>query len=109
MSKQIRAMEDKMAIVVVSRWKGNHEQALPIGRQAAAIQKRHGATSFRFGLCYSGPDTGQLIVAATYPDWASYGRAQQGMAADAEWQRVLGEAMKIGELEDRSVIVTEEL
>ena len=29
-----------MAIVVVSRWKGNYAQALPIARQAAAILKR---------------------------------------------------------------------
>ena len=98
-----------MAIVVVTRWKGDYQQALPLGRQAAAIQKRHGAISFRFGPVYAGPDTGKLVVAATYPDWASYGRAQQGLAADAEWQQVLGEAMKIAELHDRSVIVAEEL
>jgi hypothetical protein len=98
-----------MAIVVVSRWKGDYQQALPIAREAAAIQKRHGATSFRCGPCYAGPDTGMLIVAAAYPDWATYGRAQQELAADAEWQRFLGEALKVGELRDRSVIVADEL
>jgi hypothetical protein len=98
-----------MAIVVVTRWKGDHQQALAIGREAAAIQKRHGATSFRLGPCYAGPDTGLLFVATTYPDWATYGRAQQALAADAEWQRVFSEATKIAELRDRSVIVAEDL
>jgi hypothetical protein len=98
-----------MAIVVVSRWKASYEQALPIARQGAAIIKRHGATSFRIGPCHSGPDAGQIYTAVAYPDWASYGRAQQALSADAEWQRLYGEALKIGELQDRSVIVAEEL
>jgi hypothetical protein len=71
---------------------------------------RHGATSFRFGRCYSGPDAGRLIVAITFPDWATYGRAQQALPANAEQQRHRGEVQKIGlELVDRSLIVAEEL
>jgi hypothetical protein len=98
-----------MAIVVVTRWKGDYQKALPIGREAAVIQKKHGATAFRMGPCYAGPDTGLIFVVAMYPDWAAYGRAQQALAADAEWQRLLGDAMKIAELRDRSVIVADEL
>ena len=99
-----------MPIVVVSRWKGNYVQALPIARQAAAILKGHGASSARIGPCHAGPDAGQIYTAVTYPDWASYGRAQQqSQAADSEFQRVLAEFTKILELQDRSLIVTEEL
>jgi hypothetical protein len=99
-----------MAIVVVSRWKGNYAQVLPIARQAAAILKRHGASSARIGPCHSGPDAGQIYTAVTYPDWASYGRAQQeSQAADSEFQRIYTEFAKILELQDRSVIVAEEL
>jgi hypothetical protein len=98
-----------MAIVVVTRWKGDFQEALPIGRQAAVIQKRHGATAFRMGPCYAGPDTGLIFVVATFPDWATYGRAQQALAADTEWQQLYGEANKIAELHDRSVIIAEEL
>jgi hypothetical protein len=98
-----------MAIVSVTRWKVSAEQAMPLARQGAPILKRHGATSVRVGPCHSGPDTGRFYVATTYPDWATYGRALQAMAADAEWQRVFAEALKIGELQDRSLIVAEEL
>jgi hypothetical protein len=98
-----------MAIVVVTRWKGDYQKALPLGREAAVIQKKHGATAFRMGPCYAGPDTGLIFVVATFPDWTAYGRAQQALAADAEWQRLLGEAMKIAELRDRSVILADDL
>jgi hypothetical protein len=98
-----------MTIVSVTRWKVSAEQAMPLARQGAPILKRHGATSVRVGPCYAGPDTGRFYVATTYPDWTAYGRALQAMAADAEWQRLLAEAMKTGELQDRSLIVAEEL
>ena len=99
-----------MAIVVVSRWKGNYAQALPIARQAAAILKRHGASSARIGPCHSGPAAGHIFTAVTYPDWTSYGAAQQqAQATDSEFQRVFAEFARIVELQDRSVIVADDL
>jgi hypothetical protein len=98
-----------MAIVTVTRWRGNIEQAAPIARQTAAVLKRHGAASFRFGPCYAGGDAGKIYVAITYPDWATFGRAQQALAADVEYQSLFSEALKIGEMLDRSIIVAEEL
>ena len=99
-----------MAIVVVSRWKGNYAQALPIARQAAAILKRHGASSARIGPCHSGPVAGHIFTAVTYPDWTSYGAAQQqAQATDSEFQRVFAEFARIVELQDRSVIVADDL
>jgi len=69
-----------------------------------------GASSARIGPCYSGPDTGQIATAVTYPDWASFGAAhQQSQAADSELQRVFTEFTKIVELKDRSIIVADEL
>jgi hypothetical protein len=98
-----------MAIVSVSRWKASAEKALPLARQVAPILKAHGAAAVRFGPCYAGPDAGCVYVAITFPDWASFGRAQQALSADAEWQRLYAEALKIGELQDRSLIVAEEV
>ena len=98
-----------MAIVSVSRWKVSLEQAAPLARQAGAILKRHGAAAVRFGPCYAGPDAGMLYVAITYADWAAFGRATQAMSADPEWQRLYGEALKIGQLVDRSLVVAEDV
>ena len=97
-----------MAVVVVSRWKGD-PQNMKIFREGAPNLKRHGAVSARVGQCWAGPYAGQIYWAITFPDWATFGRAQQALAADAQWQKLYGEALKIGELQDRSVIVAEEL
>jgi hypothetical protein len=98
-----------MAIVQVSRWKASAEQALPLARQIAPVLKGHGAVSVRFGPCHAGADAGKIYVAITFPDWATYGRAMQAMATDAQYQRIYAEASKIGELQDRSIIAAEEL
>lgn len=98
-----------MAIIALGRWKGNYAQVLPIAREAAAFLKRHGATSVLIGSHHTGPATGQIYIATTYPDWATYGGTQQARAADAEFQRVFAELTKIIELQELSFIVAEEL
>ena len=101
--------KDEMAITVVSRWKGKHEDALPLAREVAPLVKKHGATAYRLGQCYSGPDTGQLFTVVMYPDWATYGRAMHALSEDASYRRILADASKIAELQDRSVIVFQDL
>jgi hypothetical protein len=98
-----------MPIVAVSRWKGSADQALPIAREVAPILKKHGAISVRCGPCFAGPDAGQVYVAITFADWASFGRAQQALAIDAQMLKLYSDASKVAELQDRSIIVTEEL
>ena len=108
-----------MAIVVVSRWKGNYEQALPILREASAIMKDAGATSVVAGVCRAAPETSLslsldeimalppdlIYTAVTYPDWATYGRLRE----NASFRRVYAEFVKVAEVRDRSFIVGEEL
>ena len=98
-----------MTITVVSRWKGKQEDGLQIGREIAPILKNHGATSVRFGYCYSGECTGQLFGVAIYPDGATYGRAMQALAEDGQYRQILAKALEIAELQDRSVMITQDL
>jgi hypothetical protein len=98
-----------MAIVSVSRWKASAEQAQPLAREIAPIVKAAGARYFSCGPCYSGPDTGEFYVAITFPDWTAFGRAMQTLSADPQYQRIYSEALKVGELQDRSVIISEDL
>jgi hypothetical protein len=53
----------------------------------------------------SGPGTGLIYTAVTFPDWAAYERVQQNV----EFRRVFAEFLKVVELQDRSFIVGEEL
>jgi hypothetical protein len=98
-----------MAVVTVTRWKTSMDQALPLAREAAPILKSKGATAVRFGPCFAGGDAGQIYVAISYPDWETFGRAQQALAADEQWQRLYAQAVKLGEVQNRSIVVAEEL
>jgi putative AlgH/UPF0301 family transcriptional regulator len=98
-----------MAIVNVSRWKGNLAQAMPIAREASAILKQKGAASVRMGTCYSGPHAGQLYIAISYADWATFARVQQALADDANFQSLYAQALKVVELGERSLLVVEDL
>ena len=98
-----------MAITVVTRWKGNQEEGLRLAKEVAPILKRHGATMVRFGLCHSGAHAGQMSTATIFPDGATYGRAVQALSEDAQMQRIVAEASKVAELQERSVIITQDL
>jgi len=97
-----------MAITSVSRWKGNPEDTRP-AKEIAPVLKKHGAVSVRLSLCHSGAYAGQIFGVITYPDWAAYGRAMQGLSGDADYKRILGELSKTFELQERYLSVTEDL
>ena len=97
-----------MAVTSVSRWKGNPEDT-HLAKEAAPIFKKHGAVSVRLGLCTSGAYAGQTFGVITYPDWATYGQAMQGLSEDADYKRILGEISKAFELQERSLMVIEDL
>ena len=97
-----------MAVVVVSRWKGN-PQDMRILREGAPSLKRHGAVSVRAGQCWAGPYAGQIYGAITFPDWESYGKSVQALLTDPESQRIYGEITKALELQERSVLMVEDL
>ena len=98
-----------MTITAVSRWKGNQEETSRIAREIAPILKGHGAVSVRWGPCHAGAYAGQMFAAIVFPDWTTYGSAMHALSEDAAYQRLYAEALKIGELQKRSVIVTQEL
>jgi uncharacterized protein DUF6854 len=97
-----------MAIVSVSRWKGD-AQDISLVREIAPVLKRHGAVSVRFGSCHAGTYAGQLFAVLTFPDWAAYGKAMHDLAGDADYLRIYGEATKAFELQERLISVIEDL
>jgi hypothetical protein len=97
-----------MAVVSVSRWKGN-AQDTSLVREIAPVLKRHGAVSVRFGPCHAGAYAGQLFAVIAFADWAGYGKAMQELAGDADYLRLYGEATKTFELQERFISVIEDL
>jgi hypothetical protein len=97
-----------MTITVVSRWKGDPKNT-QLAKEIAPVLKRHGAVSVRLGFCHVGAYAGETFGAVIFPDWATYGSAMHALWEDADYNRVIGELSKTFELQERSVLVTEDL
>jgi hypothetical protein len=98
-----------MAVIVVARWTGDFEQAKPLVKEVASGLKRHGALSVRVGPIYSGAHAGQTLTAVSFPDWETFGKGQQAMVSDPQLQKPYSEATKILELQERNVILAEDI
>jgi hypothetical protein len=95
-----------MQVTLVTHWKGGRqEQIEAIARKARAILTRHGATNAQVGRVYSGPETAQWVGVVSFPDWATFGRAQQELATDPEYQALYAELTGIAELTARRIVV----
>jgi len=97
-----------MTVVAVSRWKGDF-QNIGMAREIAPLLKKHGALSVQVGNCAVGTYAGQIFTVLTFQDWEAYGKAMQGLASDAEYQRRYAEASKVFELQGRALMVAEDL
>ena len=96
-----------MAVTSLARFNGGSREALIAnGRRAKAIHEKAGAELFRVGQIYTGPHAGQWMVSVRWADWEAYGRAQQILASDNEYQQLWSDVAKSGsQLVDRALIV----
>ena len=94
-----------MSVTIVTRWSTpDISAAMDVLKRARDIQVKHGAQSFRANQIYTGEFTGQLIVAAVYPDLATWGRAQAKLAVDM--QPLYVETAKMGGvLQERAILM----
>jgi hypothetical protein len=100
-----------MSVNMVVRRNGDHRDArlAPLRKEGAALLKKHGAVSHRFGFYHSGPRAGQILIVIGYQDIATHARAMQAISEDADWKRVAAEIDKIAPLQESYVtVITEE-
>jgi hypothetical protein len=95
-----------MSVTSATIWKGKREEIVPIAGKLKPLLEKHGAELVEVGVFYSGPNTGQFLGRIRYPDWEAFGRAQQAMAKDPEFQKVMTEALGTADLQSRSVVVS---
>lgn len=98
-----------MPIVSVSRWTINQEDAQQIMRDMAPILKQHGATEVSLGRVHTGQHAGQILAVTTYPNGETFGRAVDAQHKDENYRNLMRTAMEKGKLQDRTVILSEEV
>ena len=95
-----------MSVTTLVRYKGGKpEEMVSIGKTAKPILEKHGAEYVRLGRFHTGNYAGEWLAVIRYPNWAAYGKAQEGMATDQEYQKVLAHLLSLVEMTGREVIV----
>jgi hypothetical protein len=94
------------AITQLTRFKGGkQDEMIAAAKKAKAIIEKHGAELFRISRFHTGNFAGEWLVVSRYANWAAYGKAQDGLAQDKEFQKLLAHVMSIAEMTARNVTV----
>ena len=100
-----------MAITQFTRFKSDKaEEMIKAAKQAKKLVEKHGAEFFRISRFHTGSWAGEWLVVARFSSWSAYGKAMEGLANDAEFQKLLLVHMSsIAELTGRNLTVGIEL
>ena len=99
-----------MAITSFTRFKSDKtEEMVKTAKQAKKIVEKHGAEFFRMSRFHTGPWIGEWLVVTRYSNWEVYGKAQEGMAKDPAWAKLLADTAKVAQLMGRNITVIVEL
>jgi hypothetical protein len=95
-----------MSITTFTRWKGGNEKDMvQAAKEARKLFMKHGATAVQVHRFHNGPFMGEWLVSISYPDWSSYGKAQDGLASDASYQKLVGKVGGMAQVAGRATLV----
>ena len=96
-----------MPVTVVSRWTTpNVEASTQVTKRAKAIWMKNGAQDLRLSQIFTGPYTGQWLIAVVFADLATYAKTWAVVSTSADMQKLLAENAKIGAvMQEREILV----
>ena len=96
-----------MTVTVVARWTTPDDAAAAATtKRARAFWKKHGVQDVRLSKIFTGPHTGQFLVAMVYADMPAYAKVQAAGHADPEFQEIAARIRQDGSLlHEREVLV----
>ena len=99
-----------MVIVQFTRFKGGTpEEIIPRAKRAKAIIEKHGAEWYRISRIHTGPSVGEWLVSVRYADWATYGKVQEAVSKDADFQQLQAETLSKSQMVGRMISVSVDL
>ena len=88
-----------MTVTMVSRWSTqNVPAATEASKRAKVVWMKHGALDFRLNLIFTGPYTGQFMIAQVFADLAAMSKARDAATADPQLQQILADNAKVGSM-----------
>ena len=95
-----------MSIIQFTRFKSDKsEEMVKAAKRAKALFEKHGAEYLRLSRFHTGIWAGEWLAVSRYPSWSAYGQAQERLAKDPEFQKLLAELPAFCELTARNISV----
>ncbi len=95
-----------MSVTTFTRWKGGNEaEIIAAAKLAREFMIKHGAEAVRLDRFHNAQFIGEWLVQSRYPDWTTYGKAQDGLANDPGYQAMLAKVMGMAQLMGRTTLV----
>src|SRR5271165_4560637 len=94
-----------MSVTVMVRYKGGTQvQVMPLAKKVKAIHQKHGAEIYRVARFHTGPYVGEWLVVVRYADWAAYAKAQDSLAGDTAYQKIIAQVAKLAQVTSRNFL-----
>jgi hypothetical protein len=95
-----------MAITQMTRFKSDKtEEMISNVKEAKIIFERHGAEFLRLSRFHTGIWAGEWLVVSRYANWEVYGKAQEGLAKDPAFAKLMSKMTSIAQLMGRNITV----
>jgi hypothetical protein len=98
------------AITQFTRFKSDKsEEMVKTAKAAKAIFEKHGVEFFRMSRFHTGAWAGEWLIVTRYASWEVYGKAQEGVAKDPEFAKLMAHIPTIAQLTGRNISVAVDL
>jgi hypothetical protein len=104
--RQTQGVLGMTAITQMTRFKSDKtEEMVKNAKNAKIIFEKHGAEFLRMSRFHTGVWAGEWLVVTRYSSWEAYGKAQQGLAKDPDFAKLMANTANIAELSGRNITV----
>lgn len=95
-----------MPLTTFTVWQGGAEaEMVQAVQDARDFFLRHGSQEVSFHRIHTGARIGQYLLVQRYPDWSTFGRAQDGWATDAWYKQHGVRVRKMAQMVERTTLV----
>jgi hypothetical protein len=95
-----------MSITQFTRFKSDKaEEMIKTAKQAKTIFEKNGAEFPRMSRFHTGAWAGEWLVVTRYPSWEVYGKAQEAMAKDPAFTKLMAHTTSFAQLTGRNISV----
>jgi hypothetical protein len=95
-----------MSVSNVARWHGGKtDEMVAAAKKAKDFMMKHGADFAAISRVHTGPNSGDWLFLTRYADWPALARAQEGLAKDSDYQKLVVSVSTMSTMVERTILV----